>query len=266
MLAEELDRLRNEAGWSLRQLADKLGWDHTHLYKLEKGEGLGSPDVIAALDTAYGTTPHLMMLWELARADVFRDKYQGYMRLESQATVMQQYAPGVLPGLLQTEDYARELMRTANPRGDDLEAQVTARLGRQALLTGEDPADFRAVLDEAVLCRPLRDPVAWRHQLDHLVEMARRPHVTLQVLPFSVGLHGLGCTDTMLLWLPDGKAVAYTETGYSGELIRERTDVDRLRSAYDHVRDLALTPRESVVFIERLAEEDAPSGAAPGRA
>ncbi|MDT0341400.1 helix-turn-helix domain-containing protein [Streptomyces litchfieldiae] len=255
MLAEELDRLRNEAGWSLRQLADKLGWDHTHLYKLEKGEGLGSPDVIAALDETYGTTPHLMMLWELARADVFRDTCEAYVKVESQARILHKYTGTVLPGLLQTEAYARELLGTANPRADDVDVRVAARLRRQRILDREDPAEFRAVVDESVLRRPLADPAAWRDQLGHLVRMAERPHITLQVLRFSAGLHGLSGTDTMLMWLPGGKALAYTETGYSGELISDQAGVDRLRRAYDGLRDRSLPPPESLAFIERLREK-----------
>ncbi|ONK11148.1 DUF5753 domain-containing protein [Streptomyces sp. MP131-18] len=224
----------------------------THLYKLEKGEGLGGPDVIAALDSAYGTTPHLMMLWELARDDAAREKYRGYLRLEARARTIHQYAVGVVPRLLQTEEYTRELLRMAHPREADLEARVRARLARQLVLTAENPTDFRAVLDEAVLRRPLTDRGAWRRQLGHLAEMAARTNVTLHVLPFSAGLHGLTHTEMAMLWLPAGRTEVYTESGCSGELIREQREIERLRTVYDRVRDLAMPPAATLAFLERL--------------
>ncbi|UCM90541.1 helix-turn-helix domain-containing protein [Streptomyces marincola] len=256
MLAQELDRLRNEAGWSLRRLADKLGWDHTHLHKLERGEGLGGPDVIAALDSAYGTTPHLMMLWELARDDAAREEHGGYLRLEAQARAIHQYAAGVVPRLLQTAEYAREALRAARPGHGDVEPQVAARLARQLILTADDPADFRAVLDEAVLRRPLADRAAWRRQLAHLVEMAAHPNITLHVLPFSAGPHGLTATDLALLWLPTGRTVVCAGSGCSGELVREQREMERLRTVYDRVRDLAMPPAATIAFLERLRAEE----------
>jgi hypothetical protein len=87
------------------------------------------------------------------------------------------------------------------------------------------------------------------------VELARLPHVTIQVLPFSAGHHALSQTHSVLLWQPDGTSQAYTETAYSGELFEEPKDVATLRVAYDRVRDLALSPRESVAFIEQLMED-----------
>ncbi len=88
VLAAELVRLRTEARWSLRELADKVGWDHTHLHAMEQGKSLGGPELIEALDTVYGTTPLLMRLWEMAKQGaVFREKYVRYMELEAGAVV-----------------------------------------------------------------------------------------------------------------------------------------------------------------------------------
>jgi transcriptional regulator with XRE-family HTH domain len=255
MLADELTRLRSESGLSLRQLADKLGWDHAHLHNMEHGKSRGSEGVIEALDVFYGTTPLLKRLWTLAKATPFRDKYQRYMDLESEARVMQQYSPSIIPGLLQTEAYARELLRASGLAGDELDEQVSARLGRQGKLTEEPVVDFRAIVHEAALRCPLSDLRAWRTQLAHLVAMAERPNVTVQVLRLDARLHGLTNTDTMILWQPKGSCVAYTETGYSGDLAEDPGDVERLRLAYDHLRDLALSPRDSVAFIQMLLED-----------
>ncbi|MFB8443143.1 helix-turn-helix domain-containing protein [Streptomyces niveus] len=256
MLAKELARLREESGKSLATLGEETTYDRAYLHKLETGARVGSPGVIAALSTAYGTGDRLTMLWQLAREDAFADKYKRFMELEAKATVRYEYAVGTIPGLLQTEGYAREVLQAARPRDDnDLAEQVAARLGRQGLLWGDDPPYFRAVLDESVLRRGAHDPKEWATQLEHLVAVSELPNVTIQVLPFAAGLHGLVGTSLTILWLPDGSAVAYTEDARSGELFESAADVEELRLSYDLLRDLALSPRESVAFIKRLMED-----------
>ncbi|MGW7657625.1 helix-turn-helix domain-containing protein [Streptomyces asiaticus] len=258
LLAAEVARLREESGKSLGQLADETTYDRTYLHKLETGVRIGSPEVIAALDRVYATGERLSMLWELARDDVFPDKYKRFMELEATATVRYEYSAATVPGLLQTEAYAREVLGVARP-GDEqeLEERVVARLGRQRLLHQDSPPHYRAVLDEAVLHRALSEPEDWQRQLGHLLTTSRLAHVTLQVLPFSAGLHGLIGTSLTLLWQPDGSAVAYTEDSHSGELVEEAGGVERLRLSYDLLRDSALSPRESVAFIQRVMEDDA---------
>ncbi|WP_030542885.1 helix-turn-helix transcriptional regulator [Streptomyces albus] len=255
--AEELRQLRAGKGVSLRQLGERLGWDWSLFGKMEKGETLGGPEVVQALDTYFGTPGMLLALWELARADhtQFREQYRRYMELEAEATSLWHFAVSVLPGLLQTPGYARELLAAGGLRGDELEHQVDARMGRRELLDGEEPPPFRSMISEAVLRAPLRDVGEWRTQLEHLLAMGDRLDVTLQVLPLSVGPHGLMNATVMFLRLPDGRTVAYTENGYRGELIEETCPVDRLQRAYDAVRDLALTPVESRKFVLRLLEE-----------
>lgn len=256
MLAKELARLREESGKSLATLGEETTYDRAYLHKLETGARVGSPGVIAALNAVYGTGGHLTMLWQLAREDAFADKYKRFMELEAKATVRYEYAAGVIPGLLQTEGYAREVLQAARPRDDnDLAEQVAARLGRQDLLRGDDPPHYRAVLDESVLRRRGGDPKEWRIQLTHLVTVSQLPNITIQVLPFAAGLHALMGTSLTILWLPDGKAVAYTEDQHSGQLLESAKDVEDLRLSYDLLRDLALSPRESVAFIKRLMED-----------
>ncbi|GHE59467.1 hypothetical protein GCM10018785_30890 [Streptomyces longispororuber] len=170
---------------------------------------------------------------------------------------LQQYAPSIMPGLLQTEAYARNLLRAAGPIDEDALAEdVVARMSRQDLLDREDDQpEYRAIIDEAVLRRPLADPKEWLGQLAHLRHVAERPNVTLQVAPLAVGLHGLTNTDATFLWLADGRMVAYVETGYSGELVEDARNVDRLRRSYDHLRDIVLSPRESSDVITQYMEE-----------
>ncbi|MET8945326.1 helix-turn-helix transcriptional regulator [Streptomyces sp. NPDC004542] len=259
MLAKELARLREASGKSLGDLATETTYDRTYLHKLETGVKLGSPEVMAALDKVYGTGEHLGELWELARSDAVKDKYRHFMDREKEATMRYEYACSTIPGLLQTEPYMREQLRTARPRDEnELDEQVAARLGRQNLLDGDDAVEFRAVLDESAVRRPLSDPDEWKQQLDRLLELAELSNVTLQVLPFSAGLqHILGGSLT-LLWLPGGRNIAYTESAYSGDLVEDPTDVEQLRLSYDLLRDSALSPRDSVALIRTILEAGAP--------
>jgi transcriptional regulator with XRE-family HTH domain len=255
--AEELRLLRAGKGGSLRDLADRLGWDASTLGKMESGRSLGSPEIVEALAQHYGTPGMLLALWELAVGDPtqFKEQYRRYMVLETEAHSLWHFGVSVLPGLLQTDGYARELLALGGAKGDELDQQVEARTGRRKLLEEEDAPIFRSLLAEAVLRTPLRQAGEWKGQLEHLLEVSRWPHVTIQVVPQSAGLHGLVSSDVMFLKLLRGRTIAYLENALRGELVEENASVERLHRAYDAMRDLALNPAESRTFILRLLEE-----------
>lgn len=208
------------------------------------------------LDTYYETGDLLVRLWKLARMEVFKDQYKAFMRLESTANVMHMYTL-VIPGLFQTEGFARVLLSLWPTRIDEeeLEEQVVARIGRQELLHKKPRPTVRAIIDEAALRRAPADPEIWEDQLTHLVLSAGQPSITVQVLPFGVGVQPVPDGALSLLWQPDGSSVAYLEGSASGELIEESDDFLKYRLAYDRIRNAALTPLESVTFIERILEE-----------
>ncbi|MER5582047.1 helix-turn-helix transcriptional regulator [Streptomyces asoensis] len=255
--AEELRLLRGARGESLRRLGERLGWDPSTFGKMESGESLGSPEIVEALDQHYGTPGLLLTLWELALADPsqFREQYRRYMVLEAEAVSLWHYAVSAPPGLLQTPGYAREALAAGGLQDAELNQQVEARMGRRKLLQCKGAPQFRAILSEAVLRTQLRDPRQWREQLEHLAEVSERPNITVHVLPFSAGPHGLMNSSMMFLRLPDARTVAYTENDLRGELVEENTSVEQLQRAYDAVRDLALPPAESRKFITRMLEE-----------
>ena len=255
--AEELRLLREERHLTFRALAAQVGWDPTLFSKMEKGQSLGGPETVVALDTFYGTGDKLLTLWELAKADPtqFKERYREYMLREAGAVSMWQYSPCIIPGLLQTPEYAAELLKQGGLKGDALDAQVAARMGRREPLLTDDGPHFRAILSEMVLRSPLCDPDAWRAVLSHLLAMTEYPNVIIQVLSSSVGLHGLTITLVMFLRGAEGRTVAWVETGYSGELVQETQAVEALQLRYDRVRDLALSPDRSREFIKRMLEE-----------
>ncbi|MCN9244002.1 helix-turn-helix domain-containing protein [Streptomyces sp. RY43-2] len=255
--AEELRLLRTERGLSLRKLGEALGWDWSLFGKMESGQTLGSPEVVQALDQYYGTPGLLLALWELAVGDPsqFKEQYRRYMLLEAEAMSLWHFGVSTIHGLLQTDDYAREVLALGGAKGKELDQQVEARTGRRKLLEGEEASPFRALLTEAVLRTPLGNAGEWREQLEFLLDASERPNITLQVLPQDAGLHGLVSTDVMFLRLLDGRTVAYTENAHRGELIEENSSVERLQRAYDAMRDVALNPVESRKFVLRMVEE-----------
>ncbi|TDC74624.1 helix-turn-helix domain-containing protein [Streptomyces hainanensis] len=255
----ELLRLRQEAGMSLGDLSEATKYDRSYLSKLERGERLGDLATAKRLDEVYGTRRMLQNLWELAKDDAYLGRYQRYMALQQLARVIQKYVPQTIPGLLQTEEYARAMLWTRPHRAeeaDSIEEQVTLRLDRQEILRREEAAPhLRMVLDEAAFSRPLKDREAWNRQLQRLLDDAELPNVTLQVLPYATGPHNLQNGSLTILWLPDGTCTAYSEGCKSGEVIEETDAVEQLRLSYDELSALALPPRASLEFIRGLMKD-----------
>ena len=149
VLGRTLRFLREKAGKSLGQLADETGYDKSYLSRLESGERLSKVTVMEDLDGYYECGDLLISLWRIARIDAFKDKYKEYMRLEATARIMYVYTPDV-PGLLQTEEFAREVLSEPQTTGKDTEAieeQVAARLGRQLLLSKSPAPSVRFIID-----------------------------------------------------------------------------------------------------------------------
>ncbi|MFF8896353.1 helix-turn-helix domain-containing protein [Streptomyces lydicus] len=259
VLAGQLRRLREASGKSLAQLAGETNYDRTYLNRLENGERLSKLSVMEALDAIYGTGGLLAELWKLAQRDAFKDKYQAFMQREATAAVTHKYSLGI-PGLLQTEAYARALMSSAPmpPSAEVLDEWVAARLGRQSVLRRDPPLSVRFIIDESALRRPAADRGVWREQLSHLVTASEQRNITIQVLLLAAGDHDLVGGHLSLLWMPDGSSVAYLEGSKSGGLVEDPDKVTRYRVSYERLRDMALSPPDSASFIAQLVEESSP--------
>ncbi|MGD3108010.1 helix-turn-helix domain-containing protein [Streptomyces sp. YGL11-2] len=257
-LGHALVTLRRKAGKSLAQLAEDTGYERSYLNRLETGQRISKRPVIEDLDTYYGTDGLLVRLWKAARNSVIVNRYKLFMQYEEGAVIMHKYMQ-VMPGLLQTEDYARAVLSSSpNHWGPDwLEEQVALRLSRQELLNRDPSPSVRVILDESVLRRPTTDPKTWAGQLSHLVESAERPSIVVQVLPFSAGVHDLMGGSLSVLWQADGVGVAYLEGSKSGELIEDAEEVAQYRLSYDQLRDSALSPPASLDVIRKIMEGNA---------
>lgn len=256
MLAAELRRQRERAGWTLMEVSERSNYDPSYLHRLETGARLGSHDVMVVLDRLYGTGDLLSKLWRRAKREEGQRRYQGFRDLEAEATGIQEFSVSTVPGLLQTPGYAEELLRSFGPDSEEqLADQVRDRISRQERLTGSKPLNYRALLDESVIRRPTRDPNAWAEQLERLVDAAQQPNITLHVVPLAAGPHNLLNSPLQLLWLPSGRTVAYIENDWNGQLIEETDEMDYLRLSYDRLRDSALSPSESLELLRSALEE-----------
>ncbi|WP_267594052.1 DUF5753 domain-containing protein [Carbonactinospora thermoautotrophica] len=184
--------------------------------------------------------------------------YLDLISLEADAASIRTYQPRIVPGLLQTEVYVRAMIEAARVEmsPEEIETVVEVRLARQAVFTRQRPLRLWAVLDEAVLRRMVGGTEVMRDQLRHLVVMAKRQNVTLQVLPFAVGAPAWVHTPFVVLRFPEPAdlEVVYLENLTSGLYVEETAEVDRYTLMFDYLRAAALSPKESVALIAEVAD------------
>jgi hypothetical protein len=182
-----------------------------------------------------------------------------YVGLEAAAQSVRAYEQQVVPGILQTEEYAKAMIKAARPdiTADEVDRRVRVRLGRQSLLNQDDPIELWVVLDEAVVSRPVGGDGVMRAQLERLVEASDLPNVTLQILPFEAGGHaGMDGTFAILDFPePSDPDVVYAENATGGLFLEKSDELRKYQFIFDHIRAAALGPEESVAYIAKLAKE-----------
>jgi hypothetical protein len=251
----EMRRQRVAASMSLVQLATAVVSSKSTLARVETAELMPPPGLAGALDVTFEMDGLFGRLYDLARREAHPDQYRRYMDFEARAETVEHYAGQIVPGLLQTEDYVRAYFQyDDDATEDEIEQRVAARIGRQERLRSDAPPYLWAVLDEAVLRRPVGGPGVMRKQLAALLPLVDRPRTKVQVLPFSHGGHALMGGSTTLLKLPDSRTAAYEEAWNSGRLYEDIEEVRKRQRLYDALRAYALPPRESAALIKQAME------------
>jgi hypothetical protein len=195
--------------------------------------------------------------WWYSFRDVLPNPYEVYIGLEAGATSIRNFEPIVVPGLLQTADYAREIFRNGpielDP--DEVERLLEVRLARQKILARDDRPRLWAFIDEAVIHRVVGNPDVMREQLQHLADAAQQGKTTIQVVPYRAGAHAGTTGPFAILNFPEvtDPVVVYVETLAGDIHLEEPSDVDRYTLAFDRLRAAALHPDDSVQMIERMA-------------
>ncbi|MDD7937950.1 helix-turn-helix transcriptional regulator [Actinomycetospora lutea] len=261
----QLRRLREQCGMSREAAADIIRGSEAKMSRLELGRtGFKQRDVVDLL-SAYGVTDDaereaVLSLarranepgWWQSYNDVMPGWLEMYVGLEQAASIIRSYEAQFVPGLLQTEAYARSVIGLGQvARADDVKERVALRLRRQQIL--DDPAgpDLWVVIDEAVLRRTMGDTEVMRGQLDHLLTMMKRPRVTVQIVPFArSGQVATGGPFTLLRFAePDLPDIVYLEQLTSAFYVDKRDDVETYLELIDRLSATALTPAESTDVV-----------------
>ncbi|MBQ1096093.1 helix-turn-helix domain-containing protein [Streptomyces sp. b94] len=272
-LGAELRALRTSAGITSGEAARLVGWHQSKVSRIETGTSGAKPADVRLLLDAYGVDDDqlrelLVMLagsddaggrnhWWHAYRGVLPPTYRDFISLESQASAMRTLETTVVPGLLQTPEYARAVTRAAADGlpEERLDTLVEVRLARQDVLRAQPPLLLSAVLDEAVLRREVGGPGVMSRQLARLVEAARLPHVRLQVLPFAAGAH-IGVTGPFVIFSFSSTSdldVVVLDHLTSSLHLERKEDLEAYTEAFNALQIHALSPEDSLDFIAATA-------------
>ncbi|CAL9449177.1 hypothetical protein SUDANB106_02433 [Streptomyces sp. enrichment culture] len=253
----ELRRLREAAGLTQSQLGERAFCSGTYVGQFETAVRRPQPDTSRLFDEILGTGEHLQRLCRLARENKYPDYFAEAAELEQMAATISEYAPTLVPGLLQTEGYARTLTRATLPLASEqrVEEIVRARIDRQFILGEPTPSEIWVVLHETVLRVPMGGPSVMCEQLLHISELVRSHQVMVQVLPFASAAEAPMNGMVSVMTFRDAPPAVYVESAHTGCLIEEPSLVTRYQKSYDLVRVAALPTKASLALIESVAEE-----------
>lgn len=255
----ELRRRRLAAGLSQDQLGQAITYSAALVGRIEVGERMPSPDLARRCDDALATGGLFAHLRQSMDSDMhaYPAWFREFVEREREAASIKEFNALAIPGLLQTEDYARALFRACKPADSDEEISqhVAARLERQRIMERAKPPMLWAVVDEGVLRRPVGGGRIFRDQLAHLAEVARHPGVVFQIMPFSAGAHAGLLGEFIVLGMPGGRDVAYTESVESARLIEHMDEIAAFNLVFDLIRAVALSPEASLHFVNGMQGE-----------
>ncbi|MEV6590294.1 helix-turn-helix domain-containing protein [Streptomyces acidicola] len=256
----ELRYQRELAGLTLEQLAEGSFRGISFLSQIERGERRMPLDLARHVDQKLGTDGFFERRCEDARrarqsghAEYFADVAE----MERHADAIEEWAPMLVPGLLQTSAYARAIVRAAMPRASDeeVEQKVAARLSRATLFDSDAPPAFWAILDESLLRRRVLPEEGMADLLEHITELVRSTHSLLQIVPETAAAHPFMMGMTKFMTFADAPPVVYAESLHSGQLIDYPALVKQYRQSYDLLRAAALPPEASLAMIDAAAED-----------
>ncbi|WP_326787195.1 helix-turn-helix domain-containing protein [Streptomyces sp. NBC_00151] len=269
-LGQELRRLRELKGMTAEEVAERLLVSQSKISRLENGRRSISQRDVRDLCGVYEVEDHRIVdsLMQMAKDSrqqgwwhSFGDiPYSVYIGLETDAASLRVYDPQVVPGLLQTRQYAEALIAGALPETApvDIDKRVQVRMKRQERISAPDnPLRLWTVLDESALRRAVGNRSLMREQLEHLVEQSQLPHVTVQVIPFDMGAHPGLNGQYAILEFPDAadSSVVYIEGVTSDLYLEKANDVQKYSVMYEHLRAQALNVEQSRQFIADIAKE-----------
>lgn len=273
-LSAQLKELHDQSGKTLAEVGQVIEVNQGSLSRIMNGDRGTSPVLVKAMLDCYGVTDPAVRedILDLVRADqaqkqkwwrkysavINTTQYGGYLELEQSATTLRSYEPLLIPGLLQTADYAHQVITAMRVDLDakQVEALVDVRMKRQALLAGDDAPKLWAVIDEAALRRISGAPDVLKGQVEHLLDLEPRTNITLQLLPFDAGFHPGLYGSFMLMGFPEPNPdVVWVENLTNSVYFEGSEDVGRYTEVFDHLRATALGPPETRSRIKEMIKE-----------
>lgn len=251
-------QFRRTAGLTQRQLADRSNTQPETIASIEQGRRALLPPLACVLDDILETKGALSTALEyMPEVDLIPAWAEQYMDLERTALALSWFENQVLPGLLQTENYARAVFRSKVPvmPEDEIEAQVAARIERQEILHRKNPPTTSFIISEAVLRDRLGGDEVYAETLRHLAEVAQLPGITIQVMPLGQQTHAALDGPFILLETPDYQHLAYTETQRGSQIVADPDEVSILSQKYAMLRTQALNVEETKDLLDRLLGE-----------
>jgi len=254
---EELRRLREAAGLTQEELSQRAVMSRTHIAHIEAGRRRPDVDDARRLDQVLDTGGFFVRFLPTLDGRKVAEHFKEALEFEGKATVIKEYGPKLVPGILQTEAYAREILSSGYPPKSDEQRDklLVTRLARARILDNFHSPEVYALLDEAVLRRYIGGPAVMCEQLRHIVELGKDRRIRLHVLPFTAGAHALLAGFLSLMWFEDLPPIAYAEGVNSGRLLEFPSVVRECQEIYDHALGDALSHRKSLDLVQSVAED-----------
>jgi transcriptional regulator with XRE-family HTH domain len=255
LFAAELQAARARAALSRDELAARINYSPSLVGMVESLRRVPSLDFAQRCDDALATTGTFARLHAHLRTAPFPSWFRPFAQHEAEATSLRTFELALVPGLLQTADYARAVLRTRVGAGEDeIDQLVSARLERQAILDRDDPPLLWVVVDEGVLNRPVGGSDVMGAQIEHLVEMADRPSVVIQVIPCGVGAHEGLLGAFVIADFAKSPSIVYLETALTGLVVERPEDVSAVTLRYETLKTEALPRAASLELLREVAK------------
>jgi transcriptional regulator with XRE-family HTH domain len=255
--AAELRAWRKHLGWTQAELGIKINYSAQLVSGIERCDRSPSLAFAKACDREMKLPGTFVRLHADIEGETYPPWFYPVIAFENKAVRIHEWEMRGVPGLLQTEAYARAVIRAGKPddADDAVERAVSARLERQEVLTGDDAPKIWEVLHEGALRQLIGGPAVMAEQLDKLIELAGRPGITIQILPFTA--HDNAGTEgpIMVFDFPDDPTVCYTECHNGGRVVEAQSETADLMMIINMVRASALSPRDSIALMRKIRRE-----------
>jgi transcriptional regulator with XRE-family HTH domain len=258
LFVDEMKAARDQRKWSQAELGRQADYSESAIAMVESFQRPPTASLAKALDKAFGTPGTFARLERRLRNLPFPAAFRSFAPYEAEAAALRSFEHSLVAGLLQTPEYARAVLETKpNASEEMIDGYVTARLARQSVLTREDPPVplVYALVDEGALHRPVAPPPVMHDQLAHLVELSRKPHVTIQVVPYDARGHSGLLGAFVIADRPRDGSIVFIEDVTGGRVSEDAATVAEVALRFDALRSEALPKSASRTLMESVARQ-----------